>query len=530
MNLQEIIHTKSGPIQGLLKKSELGDNYYSFERIPYAKAPIGELRFKAPVPIDPWNETLDASKEGPIPHCAKNHFDLPESEDCLNLNVYSKNIRPINDKKLPVIIYIYGGGFYAGSSSTKLYGPDYLMQKDVILVTFNYRLGPLGFLHFDDPSLNIPGNAGLKDQLLVLKWVQKNIEFFGGDKNNVTLIGHSAGAASVGYHMISESSKNLFHRAVLMSGNAFCSCVLMPPNKMNLELAKITGWNGVGGDKAALNHLMTIDGDLLMKTSLALMTQEKIEQGFIFPFGPIIETFKSESSFLSENPVILARNAWSKDIDIIIGYTSNETLMEILSKTYELYKNIKSYQLIIPRDGIVGKTEESLIENAKRIRELYKDFLDPQDFADFRNDYLLLHALHRNVHSRLNYKTTGKTFTYRFCYDIPTRNYRKISSGLSKFAGCVHGDDLSYIFTNAFTSKPEKESKDWIAVQKTVDLFTGFAVMGSKKLDELKWNEVEKEQLPYEYKCMEIDDEWIMKTLPEMKRIKNYDSIYEELH
>lgn len=93
MTKEVIIETKSGRVKGLIRTSLLGDQYFSFQKIPYAKAPIGELRFKAPVPIDPWNTTLDATSEGPVPYYAKTHFvGLPKSEDCLHLNVYSKNV------------------------------------------------------------------------------------------------------------------------------------------------------------------------------------------------------------------------------------------------------------------------------------------------------------------------------------------------------------------------------------------------------------------------------------------------------
>lgn len=279
-------------------------------------------------------------------------------------------------QKLAVIIFIYGGAFHSGSSMTKLYGPDYLMQKDVVLVTFNYRVGPLGFLHFDDPALDVAGNAGLKDQLLVLKWVQENIESFGGDKDNVTLVGDSAGAGSVGYHLSSQASKNLFHRAILMSGNAFCLWSVMPSNTLSLDLAKETDWDGNGGEKGAYSHLISVDPEVLTRASMNLLTKEHYDQGFVFSFGPMIETYVSDSCFMSEHPVKLARNAWSKDIDIIIGYTSNEGLMEARSTTFEMYKNSNEYHLFIPRDAQKGKSVATLKDDIRSIKKLYNDFND----------------------------------------------------------------------------------------------------------------------------------------------------------
>lgn len=118
------------------------------------------------------------------------------------------------------MVWIHGGGFISESASPKVYGPQYLMSQDIVLVSINYRLGVLGFLSLEDVTLDVPGNAGLKDQNFALKWVQGNIGCFGGDKNNVTIFGHSAGAASVHFHILSPSSKGLFHKAIMESGVA----------------------------------------------------------------------------------------------------------------------------------------------------------------------------------------------------------------------------------------------------------------------------------------------------------------------
>lgn len=134
-------------------------------------------------------------------------------EDCLYLNIYGV---PNPHKLLPVIVYIHGGGFFFGSART--YGPAYLLQKDVILVTIQYRLGVLGFLSTGDHVC--PGNQGLKDQALALKWVHDNIHAFGGNRDKVTILGQSAGSASVHLHMLSHSSRPYFQRAVSMSGTA----------------------------------------------------------------------------------------------------------------------------------------------------------------------------------------------------------------------------------------------------------------------------------------------------------------------
>lgn len=149
-------------------------------------------------------------------------------------------------------------------------------------------------------------------------------------------------------------------------------------------------------------------------------------------------------------------------------------------------------------------------------------------------DLTFLHGTHRKVLSRLNHQGTssGSTFIYRFCYEFPTRNHHKILFGASKCQGVCHGDDLSYIFNNIWGPIPDKDTDEWNAIQKMVDLFTGFAEKSSEKMKELGWDEVRKEHLPYEYECMQIDKEWKMTKLDEIHRMKVWDSVYdiEELH
>lgn len=138
---------------------------------------------------------------------------------------------------MPVMVWIYGGGFQFGEASRECYSPDYLLREDVVVISINYRLGPLGtnddtwkkkhifnislpgFLCLDDPELDVPGNAGLKDQVLALRWVKANCSRFGGDSANITIFGDSAGSASVHYMMITEQTRGLFHKAICMSGN-----------------------------------------------------------------------------------------------------------------------------------------------------------------------------------------------------------------------------------------------------------------------------------------------------------------------
>ena len=140
---------------------------------------------------------------------------LSGSEDCLYLNVY----RPTQPKSssLPVVVFLHGGSFHSGTTSPSLYGPEFFMETgEVVLVVPAYRLNVFGFLSTGDKAL--PGNYGLKDQTMALRWVKDHVTAFGGDPKNVTLMGHEAGAVSVNYHLISKHSEGLFHKAVMLSG------------------------------------------------------------------------------------------------------------------------------------------------------------------------------------------------------------------------------------------------------------------------------------------------------------------------
>ena len=215
--------------------------------------------------MEPWTETLDCTSQGPCGPQYNNIFQRTQGEeDCLHVNIFTKTVNP--EKPLPVMVYIHGGAFCRGSSGTELYGPDFLIQKDIVYVNFNYRLGALGFLSVDDPEAKVPGNAGLKDQALALKWIKENVQFFGGDPNNITLFGESAGGCSVHYHLLSNMSKNLFHRAIVMSGTALNNWSVMPDLKYPLRLAKALGWSEKDGDaKAMVEFLREQDAMKIVK-------------------------------------------------------------------------------------------------------------------------------------------------------------------------------------------------------------------------------------------------------------------------
>ena len=208
------IRTESGQVSGS------GNDVISFKGIPFAAPPVGELRWKPPQKPASWSGVRECNAFGDDP------VQMPDielrgpkiGEDCLSLNVWT----PLPGAgKLPVMVWIYGGGFVLGSSSLPMYDGEALARKGAVVVSINYRLGIFGFMAHPALTAESPnhasGNYGFLDQVAALKWVRENIAGFGGDPNNVTIFGESAGGVSVASHLLSPLSKGLFHRAILQS-------------------------------------------------------------------------------------------------------------------------------------------------------------------------------------------------------------------------------------------------------------------------------------------------------------------------
>ena len=222
--------------------------------------------------------------------------------------------------KYPVVVFIHGGGFSGGSS--QLYNGFVLAQRGLVVVTLNYRLGPLGFLSTE--TLSAPGNFGLHDQRMAMKFVYENIENFNGDKHNITLIGHEAGAASIGMHILSEASRKYFHRAMLMSGSDLCTWSYLPKEYRPLEFARILS-RGLG----------CYDYDTFkMVQCLRQRSAQEIMNANIWvpaelggsPWRPVVDGNERDAqySFLQQSPQFLRRAGKFYNISVIVGVTSDE--------------------------------------------------------------------------------------------------------------------------------------------------------------------------------------------------------------
>ncbi len=209
-----VVRTTAGELRGASQNGVI-----VFRAVPYAAPPVGELRFCPPQPLPPWHGVRDAGKDGPIAPQGRSRlahvmgdFERPQSEDCLTLNIWTP---AIDVNKRPVMVWIHGGAFSSGAGSLPWYcGERFAAQGDVVFASINYRLGALGFLCL--PGIS-PGNLGLLDQVAALRFVRDNIAAFGGDPDNVTAVGQSAGAASIAIIMTMPQAGGLFRRAIMQS-------------------------------------------------------------------------------------------------------------------------------------------------------------------------------------------------------------------------------------------------------------------------------------------------------------------------
>jgi para-nitrobenzyl esterase len=280
----DVVKVESGQLQGVAK-----DGVIAFKGVPYAAAPVGDLRWRPPQPAAKWSGIRSAAEYGhdcaqkPFPSDAAPLGTAP-AEDCLVLNVWRPESAPAN-AKLPVMVWIYGGGFVNGGSSPDVYSGHQFAKQGVVLVSFNYRLGRFGFFAHPALSKESPkgplGNYGFMDQIAALKWVQKNIAAFGGDPGNVTIFGESAGGFSVHTLMTTPAAKGLFHKAIVESGGGRGNITPGrrvsgqapggPPSgeQVGLAFAKSVGIEGE--DAAALAALRKLPADTVV-SGLNMMT------------------------------------------------------------------------------------------------------------------------------------------------------------------------------------------------------------------------------------------------------------------
>ncbi|XP_041976379.1 para-nitrobenzyl esterase-like isoform X2 [Aricia agestis] len=480
-----IVTVKQGQMKGTVDALYNGGSYLSFKGIPYATPPIGALRFKAPQPPKAWSGIHDASQHGPIcPQVDMQTLELQAGdENCLFLNVYTPSL----ESKLPVMVYFHGGGFLSGSGNSDMYGPRFLLQNNVILVTVNYRLGMLGFLCLD--TSEYPGNAGMKDQVAALRWVHQNIANFGGDPNNVTLFGESAGAASVAYHLVSPMSNGLFHKVICQSG--VCT-VEWARDKGGRERAfrigKLLGKH-TQSEAELMEHLNSIPAVDIAAMSLKSSTKDERYRGLPLHFVPVVEKkIQGNKAFLDEDPYDILKSGRVKNIPAIIGYNSSEGLFMTIRnlKRREFYNKYPSF--LVPRDMAEKVSTEKMHEMGNKIKKFYfGDEIQEDDVENFCN---LLSDLHFTVPAQRFANLLSQTnpvYMYRFNCDTEL-NFIKTLLNVAEYKGACHADDLFYIFDSNLNKDLYLENKELKhIVDMIAKLWTDFAKTGNPTPEDSLW-------------------------------------------
>ncbi|CAH0728029.1 unnamed protein product, partial [Brenthis ino] len=526
IKVSPVVALKEGNIRGAVKQLNDGTQYYSFKGIRYAQAPVGKLRFKAPLPITPWEGIRDAIHHGSV--CPQLDLQTGETlegnEDCLFLNVYTTSLDA--NKKIPVMFFIHGGGFTSGSGNSQIYGPKFLLQHNVVIVTINYRLEVLGFLCLD--TLEVPGNAGLKDQVAALRWVQNNICQFGGDPENVTIFGESAGGASVTYHMISPLSHGLFHKAISQSGVCLTDWAYeINAAERAFKVGKILGKH-TNDPEELLQFLQSVPATDLISMTYKTQTREEKYRGLPIHFAPVVEKF-SDKAFLSERPLDLMLRGKFYKVPFIAGYNSSEGMMMITTDVKRLNIRNQTPSYFVPRELVQMISEQKLKEFGDRIKQFYyrnRD-LTEQDTEIICNINSDLHFVYGITKFAEYYSEYCKTiYLYRFNLDTEL-NFFKMILGVPSEKGACHADDLFYLFNN-MTNKEKCEEQEKLRklVYMMTKLWTDFAKTGNPTPDDrwgLRWR-------PYtdnkEY--LKIDETLSMGKCDEKERIDFWDKLYGE--
>nr|ATS94112.1 juvenile hormone esterase [Dendroctonus rhizophagus]UUB32783.1 carboxylesterase COEF1 [Dendroctonus rhizophagus] len=515
VGVNPVLNTTLGPVEGNWELSSNNIAYMAFTGIPFAKPPIGDLRFANPEPADAWTGTLDATR--PAPRCAQRNYVFFEnpaiegSEDCLYLNIYV----PVMDiskceriRTQTVMAAIHWGGFMAGGSDAGYLGPNYFMNKGVILVTFNYRLGIFGFLSTLDNAA--PGNVGLKDQVMALKWIKQNIGSFGGNPEKVTIFGQSAGAVSVHFHLVSKASDGLFARAISQSGSALTPWAL-PNNTLQLIVTKTQGMlvNCNNANTYALvNCLRNISADVL------LQTQDAFKVFHRFPFtlwSTVVETAtaRNPNPFITDKVLINLKYGNVKHVPWMTGVVQNEgllvaaSLLTVHSEKEDLNKGFNETMIkLLGLESFDAETQGAY----NKIFDFYlhHDNLDVQDthqvkgFIDLWSDRYFVYPLYKALklqlsqgHSSIylyNFEYSGE-YTYAAVFSTQSKSY-------NYHLGPSHCDDLLYQFGTPDLFYNLTHPNDLALTNIWLGLWTNFAIYGEPNPPENKILNVNWDPLP----------------------------------
>ncbi|XP_055677260.1 venom carboxylesterase-6-like [Lutzomyia longipalpis] len=501
-----------GGIIGRYLRSFRGHGIRAFMGIPYAEPPIGSLRFNNPVPKSAWSGYLETvSNEAACPQ-----FDMMRrkeyigKEDCLYVNVYSPQF-PNTTENLPVMVFFHGGGFQQGSPY--YYTPDFFLDHDVVLVVGNYRLGALGFLTTNTSDSS--GNFGLKDMVEILKWVQQNIGAFGGNRDQVTIFGQSAGGASVTYLMSYPSAKGLFHRAISQSGTLHSPWTFKNTTQalqMTLRLA-----HELRCERGRQDNWSKLVECLRHKSAESIVqSTSELHYWMGFPlavFNPTLEKDR-EGAFVAEHPENIVRDNHGQNIPLLIGLTSEEgafTTASITDKPRLVQELNDQWRRILPhllfygdfnedRRTTITESINTFYFNGKEGRPAIEML---QNFTNVFTDFVFLKGFNKFLQRRFGENQDfADTYVYLFSHRGEGSYSDLVAGPNSKDYGVCHGDDIFYLFPYfdklSFRSAPS--SKDILMQETLVKLWVNFATQGKPTpVENLDIDWVPADKFPFNY-------------------------------
>jgi len=501
------LQTPIGTIRGSVERSSAPARpYYAFKKIPYAKPPIGDLRFKDPEIQLTWEGELDGRQYGhSCPQFSYFHKVYEGNEDCLHLNIFTPKIpgdanvieaEPTAKSDLPVMVFIHGGGFIIGASF--LHGPEKFMREDIVLVTINYRLGVFGFLSTGDTVM--PGNFGMLDQITALKWIKQNIRHFGGDPEKVTIFGESAGGASVHLLLLSPLAEGLFHQAIAMSGTATCGWSIEPsPAEFAKQFAEHFG--------CSVDTSQSILDCLNQRTSKDLIIgHNDINNGTLrvpLKLVPVVDTGSRSQPFLPDLPRILMKEGRYTKVPLIIGLTKHEGFFFALDLIAHMKKEennavldaerVKKALHPVVKSLLPSTMQQSSEQNDAQSETVLQHYLDAIDLTDHNQafkaisemlgDAMFVGCTEETI--QIHKQTSDSPiWTYVFSHrGSPTIGKLLIWELESKgfnveffHQGVSHADDILYLF-NFLGGQPETR-QDRLISKYFVHLWAKFAVTG----------------------------------------------------
>lgn len=419
MKKTRIIEINSGKLQGYIDKS-----IEVFKGIPYAEPPIGDLRFNAPMSKKSWSGVLEATNFGPVAPQPPSPFTPqpapPQSEEgCLTLNIWTPGT---DDKKRPVMLWIHGGSFKNGGS-TNYDGRSLANRGDVVIVVINYRLGPLGFLYIPNtPSFS--ANIGLLDQIQALKWTKENIANFGGDPENITVFGESAGAGAICSLLGMPAAKNLFNRIIPQSGSS--SPLGYQKGRAIATAERLTSLLKI--EKDDVDSLRKISAEEIIKAQTK-MDQQVLAGGTAFTLGysPLID-----KDTLPKHPLKAVLDGETKNIEVLHGTNKDEM------RLWELwYPALKDSEELFNRLNLMMKLMGQTEDKVREIISIYSEARkNPTEIysAIVTDSYFRIPSIRL---AEMQSNNQADTYMYMFTYPSPIRNGS---------LGAVHAIEIPFVF------------------------------------------------------------------------------------